>query len=425
MLTITVALTGKIKMDFEKPIHDNRHLYDLDYKLDYDIVYDKFLEVYSEVEPYEDSRYDQVSNWRLKRVNDWEYADKIMSDLNLKDFVCDYRPRFYTLDADTYLITHTDLGTKCSLNFVISGGDSPVIFEGEINTKPDVNSRFYYLYQAALFNTTLPHGVVNGSNDRILFKISIFDKTYEEVRAKIKEHGQGNLDILGGDPIYKPFRDLFNNQKALGDKYYDLHTSNLIPTNIKIDLDLFHEEVQDYQHLFEQWGNTHSDLPRTGMALTLPDDYPKDVSPNPANWPMDVWAVNHPEYPLVDSMFTNPTEPFNNMKSLAPLMVFKEYFGRCNLLRWHQGAKFYPHMDVFYPFHNLRLWGTNDPDNYYFMFWDEKQGKYIREENVEAGRIYVADTEKWHHAYTTGNDNYTFFISLQVDAYDTIKQNLL
>ena len=414
-------------MNYPKPKHDNRHIYELKYDIDIDKCLNKFNEVKDGLDKYSDVRYAPATNWRLSRLEQWDYADQIMSDLGLKDYVEDYRPRFYTLDADSYLMTHVDLGTKCSLNFIVQGEESPATFEGVLEERPDPKSRFSYLYKSALFNTTLPHGVVNDGQDRILFKISIMDKDYEDIREKIKEHvNEGFYDKLGGDPEYEKFRELWHSQETLGDKYYDLHTQNLIPTNIKIDLELFDREIKYYQNKFEQWGPMHTDLPRTGMALTLPKvDYPKDVYPNPSNWPMDTWCIHNPDFPLVDSLFTEPTPAFKEMKSLQPLMIFKEHFGRCNLLRWHNGAKFFPHMDVFHPFHNLRLWGTNDPDNYHFYFWDELKGKYIREENVEAGRIYVADTEKWHHAYTTADNNYTFFISLQVSGYDKIRENLL
>ena len=411
--------------EYDKPHHDNQHLYDLTYKLNKEYCMEVFEKNLSKEEIYEDPKHGVADNWKVVRLDQFDYADEIIENLGLKGYVTDYKPRFYLLEANTYLKTHVDYGTKCSLNFIVNGGQSPVTFEDELELRPNINSRFSYRYDAALFNTQRPHGVVNDGPDRVLFKISIFDKDYNEVRKKIKENTGGHsYNELGGSPKYQKFRDKFDGQKSLGDKYYDLHTSNLIPTNMKIDLDLFHDEVQNYQDLFEQWGPRHSDLPRTGLALTKPK-VDIQISPNPANWPMDRWAIEHPDLPLVDTDFTEPTEAFLQMKSLQPLMEYKDYFARCNLLRWHDTARFLPHVDVMDPFHNLRLWGTNDPDNYSFCFWNELQGEYVKEENVEAGRIYIADTAKWHHAYCTADNNYQFFISLQVDAYDKIRKNLL
>ena len=411
--------------EYEKPQHDNHHLYDLNYDIDKKYCMSVLQKQLKNEEIYQDPKHGVANNWKVVRLEQFNYADKIIEDVGLKDFVKDYRSRFYLLEANSYLKTHIDYGTKCSLNFIIDGGQSPVTFEDEMELMPDPNSRFSYLYTSCLFNTSKPHGVSNDGPKRILFKISIFDKEYDEVRVKIKQKSGGHFyNQLGGDPKYKKFRDKFDGQKSLGDIYYDMHTNNLMPTNMKIDLDLFHEEIKDYQDLFEQWGPHHSDLPRTGLALTKLKEDVKSF-PNPANWPLDAWAIEHPDQPLVDTDFTEPTDVLLNMKSLKPILEYKDYLARCNLLRWHDTARFWPHVDAMRPFHNLRLWGTNDPDNYAFCFWDELEGKYIKEENVEAGRIYVADTAKWHHTYCTADNNYQFFISLKVDAYDKIKQNLL
>lgn len=35
-------------------------------------------------------------------------------------------------------------------------------------------------------------------------------------------------------------------------KYYELHKEFLQPTNIKIDVDLFNDEITQYNHLFRQ-----------------------------------------------------------------------------------------------------------------------------------------------------------------------------
>ena len=230
---------------------------------------------------------------------------------------------------------------------------------------------------------------------------------------------------LANNERYEKFRNLANSQPTIGDKYYELHTKNLIKTNIKIDLDLFCKEINDYTHLFEKWGIKHTDILRSTLSLTKTNVKVPKVKPNPANWPMDVWCIEYPDTPLLDTSFTEPNDVFMSMQSLKDLMIFKDHFARCNILKWDAGGKFFPHIDVKYPFHNLRLWGTNDPDNYHFCFWNEEKKEYIREENVEAGRIYIASTEKWHHAYSTADNNYTFFIALQVSAFDLLKKHVL
>jgi hypothetical protein len=111
-----------------------------------------------------------------------------------------------------------------------------------------------------------------------------------------------------------------------------------------------------------------------------------------------------------------------SMRSLDPMEVFENNLARCTILKWNTGAHFKPHIDVTIPPANLRIWGTNDPDNNHFCFWDEDKQDYIEEVNVERGRLYLADTAKWHHAHSTAESVYTFFFALQVNSYETLKE---
>lgn len=413
--------------NYDPPKNVNEYLYDVDVNINMDHCLMYYEQLEDQAEQYDDPIHDTDENWKIIRMDQFDIADDIMTQLGLNDFVKDYRPRFYLLEKNSYLMNHIDHGTKCSINIIVDDGasPSPVIFEGgEMHKKPKGGQALFYT--SALFNTTKMHGVINDDEDRILLKISIFDKTFEECKAAIqrKLNVHHNYNKLSNEPEYQAFRDLFDGQDTIGThKYKKLHTDLLQPTNIKIDLDLFHQEIQSIK--FEQWGTVPIKPERYGMSLTkLKNDI--DVYPNPANWPMDTWNMNYPNTPLVDTSFTEPTDDFKNMKSLKPLYdKWKDYLARSNILLWNKGSRFLPHIDVFPPFHNLRLWGTNDPENYHFMFWDPRKGKYIRAEGVEAGRIYLADTSHWHHAYSTADNNYTFFIALQVSAYDTIKECLI
>ena len=51
------------------------------------------------------------------------------------------------------------------------------------------------------------------------------------------------------------------------DKYYELHTKFLQPTNIKVDLELFNSEIKQYHDIFRQWGNNRPQNPRYGISL--------------------------------------------------------------------------------------------------------------------------------------------------------------
>jgi len=105
------------------------------------------------------------------RIGYWDspYIQKIMSDLGVEG-----KPRFYFQDPGSFLDWHTDINTLCSVNMVLSDDPAPISFRsGET------------YYRQALLNTTVPHAVRNGRTERILFKISIFNRTFEEVAATI------------------------------------------------------------------------------------------------------------------------------------------------------------------------------------------------------------------------------------------------
>jgi hypothetical protein len=122
---------------------------------------------------YTDSRYTDL------KMNDWlvghhssEYVEKIM-----RDFGVEGKPRFYWLQPHTVIPEHVDNGTLCGLNFILTEGASPITIENQD-----------YYYESILVNTTVPHSVKNNENERIMFKISIFNETFEQVAARIKQY---------------------------------------------------------------------------------------------------------------------------------------------------------------------------------------------------------------------------------------------
>jgi len=111
----------------------------------------------------------KISNWQIKKINDgygWEISEKIKHKFNLRD--C--RPRFYMQEAHSIIPFHKDRGTMCSINVLLSDGLAPITFR-------DV--KLYY--NTALLNTQQEHAVYNEAHDRILYKISIFDKSYQDM----------------------------------------------------------------------------------------------------------------------------------------------------------------------------------------------------------------------------------------------------
>jgi hypothetical protein len=142
----------------------------LNYPLQVNLLLSEAEELRAKAIPYVDGRYHtKMEDWRVVREYG-PYGKQILHDFGING-----RPRFYWLQANSVLGTHTDHNTTCSINFVLSKNLAPVIING-----------VDYFYTQALLNTSIPHSVVNGPEERILFKISIFDETYEQVAEKIK-----------------------------------------------------------------------------------------------------------------------------------------------------------------------------------------------------------------------------------------------
>lgn len=120
---------------------------------------------------YADPRYPDHSfnNWQITHYID-DYITSIMRKLEVEG-----KPRFYYLAPNSILPTHVDRNTTCSINFVLSKDPAPVTILGK-----------NYFYKCGLLNTTIPHSVTNNNTERVLFKISIFNESYESLANRIK-----------------------------------------------------------------------------------------------------------------------------------------------------------------------------------------------------------------------------------------------
>lgn len=123
--------------------------------------------------PYVDPRYDNkpLQTWKILKLND-PYVDSIMRDFGIKG-----KARFYWQEANSLLPMHTDNGTSCSINFILSDDPAPVTIEGKD-----------YYYEQAVLDTTRMHGVTTRSNERILLKISVFETPYEKFIERINKY---------------------------------------------------------------------------------------------------------------------------------------------------------------------------------------------------------------------------------------------
>jgi hypothetical protein len=106
----------------------------------------------------------------IKKISDGyglELSESIQNYFNL----IDCRPRFFIQNAGCDLPYHTDRGTLCSFNFILSEDPDPILF---------YNKKFFY--KNALINTSMMHAVIQTKRKRILFKLSVFDKSFNEIK---------------------------------------------------------------------------------------------------------------------------------------------------------------------------------------------------------------------------------------------------
>ena len=121
------------------------------------------------------------AHWKVIRNEDM--TSKIVTDFTYKiqrmfSMHGKVDGRFYKLDANQYLAPHMDNKTQCCLNFILNDNPAPITIQ-------DIP----YTYKQALINTRMSHSVRNGNTDRILFKISIFDLAFDEVKEIMDHHG--------------------------------------------------------------------------------------------------------------------------------------------------------------------------------------------------------------------------------------------
>jgi hypothetical protein len=140
-----------------------------DYQFDIAKLKEEFKNFQNKLETYKDPRYN-VPNFKVARGITFPYADELCNLFNITA-----RPRFYTVDPNSELGQHIDHGTTCSINILLSDNSAPVNFEGK-----------EYTYKQCLLNTQKMHGVINGADERVLFKLSIFDEDFETVAKKIE-----------------------------------------------------------------------------------------------------------------------------------------------------------------------------------------------------------------------------------------------
>ena len=209
--------------------------------------------------------------------------------------------------------------------------------------------------------------------------------------------------------IKSGFKDILDNSITISKTdYYKLHTNFLVPTSIKIDIDLFVNQIQQFK--FHQWGKNHTHLPRYGLALV--NQTGELIDDDPINGSLMTWNKEYPNNPIIETDCVKPT-PVMNITSLEPLKIFNNHWTRSNVLKWDNGAKFLPHIDTVVPSMWLRLWmGT---EGLVVRQYDE-QTQELKSIDYEPGRVYLIDTSIIHDAYSIKNDVYQLFLSVFTSA---------
>ena len=103
------------------------------------------------------------------------------------------------------------------------------------------------------------------------------------------------------------------------------------------------------------------------------------------------------------------------IESLTPLRKLYPYLIRSAILKWNYSAGFSRHRDMELPANHFRLWGTCSEKM--ILKIDDQEMR-----DIEAGRIYLIDTSKFHEGLSRQNHLYQFFLGVNLDAYDTLEK---
>jgi hypothetical protein len=201
--------------------------------------------------------------------------------------------------------------------------------------------------------------------------------------------------------------------------YYKLHTDYIVPLDLKINIEMFNKEIEEFKPKFRRWGEEHLEYPRYGISLcNLTGSIDDEI--DPCCYPLDRWAHKYPMDKYWDHDFKKATPVFD-IPSLEPLQQLKEHLIRSNILLWHNTGHFKQHVDTLPDrITHLRLWGVNVDSSKYKLNY---KGHIVKD--FEPGRLYLLDTVKEHDAVALADDVFTFFIAVDLPALPLIKKLIL
>ena len=211
--------------------------------------------------------------------------------------------------------------------------------------------------------------------------------------------------------VAKKFYDKFFSLDTIGiRKYKKLYNQPLRKTKLKINVVDFINEIQQFKTCFQKWGNKTDKGQRWGLPLvneTGVIDEPDDTIQ-----PLDELYFETGKL-LMDVEITEKTVACM-MESLTPLRKLYPYLIRSAILKWNYSAGFSRHRDMELPANHFRLWGTCSEKM--ILKIDDQEMR-----DIEAGRIYLIDTSKFHEGLSRQNHLYQFFLGVNLDAYDTLE----
>jgi hypothetical protein len=136
---------------------------------------DKYLAI-AKINQYKAHQYFHKDGELIKGYKYLHWAEPelrdFVHDLGLENFQWSWR--FVYIAPNTELPIHSDKGTRCAINFVLTG-------KYPIQWVIDENARELNMYETAILDVTQPHFVQTGWNERILLKLSFLDAGFEEV----------------------------------------------------------------------------------------------------------------------------------------------------------------------------------------------------------------------------------------------------
>ena len=154
----------------------------IDYDVDRDcILYESRK---AEYEPFVDPKTQNVLEfWKICR--DVGPYTQVISDELCRILDVQVKPRYYIQEVGSMIPWHVDRGTKCAVNMVLSTQDDPIEFRHQIGFQHYIRK---YHYNFALIDTSMEHRVRANREDRLLFKMSIFDKSFSECKDAYEEY---------------------------------------------------------------------------------------------------------------------------------------------------------------------------------------------------------------------------------------------